>query len=278
MGLLTFFKRIFSKKRIRLGLALGSGGAKGAAHLGALKAFEEENIRFDLVAGTSIGSIVGAMYALNYTTDQMIKILEEYNLSDRINILKMTLSKDSLENTLEKILGDKTFSDTLIPLRAVACDVNTGDEVVMGTGSLSKALSASSAIPPVFRPVHRMGRKLVDGAYVNAVPSDVVKSLGADVVISIALHNYSSNRNIKRYADLLYRGNGIKEADRLKQLAYSDYTVFLPLDEYTSADVKNFSEMYQIGYETVKDHMDEIKAVINNHPRHKTKKIPPKKD
>ncbi len=263
MGLFGFLKRIFTKKQVKIGIALGSGGAKGAAHLGAIKAFEEEGIQFSFVTGTSIGSIIGALYALNYTTEQMIKILEEYDITDRINILKMTLTKDSLENTLEKIFGDKTFADTFIPLRAVACDLDTGEEVVMGTGSLKKALSASSAIPPVFRAVNRMGRRLLDGAYVNAVPCDVCKSLGSDVVIGIALHNYPSNRNIKRYADLLYRGNGIKEGNRLN-FDSSDYTLILPLDNYTSANLKNFNEMYQIGYDTVKDHMEEIKKVISS--------------
>lgn len=262
MGLFGLIKNLFSKKQPKLGLCLGSGGAKGAALIGAIQAFSEEKIKFDMVAGTSIGSIVGALYALGYSTDEMVKILETYNLTNRINLLKMTLTKDSLETTLESIFSDKTFDDTLIPFKAIACDVNTGEEVVMGSGSLYKALAASCAIPPVFKPVHRMGRKLVDGAYVNAVPADVVKKLGADVVVSVALHNYPSNDNIKRYADLFYRGNGIKQGNRMLGVKSSDYTLYPPLDDFTSADVKNFNSMYQIGYDTAKNDMDKIKQTL----------------
>ncbi len=262
MGLLSFIKGLFIKKKPKLGLALGSGGAKGAAHLGALKAFEEENIKFDMVSGTSIGSIVGAMYALNYSVEDMVKILETYDLTDRINLLKMTLKKDSLETTLENVFGDKTFSDTLLPFRAIACDINSGEEVVMSTGTLYKALAASSAIPPVFKPVHRMGRKLVDGAFINAVPSDAVKKLGADVVVSVALHDYESNDNIKKYVDLLYRGNGIAEGSRFNGLKDSDFTLYPPLDKFSSASVTSFNEMFDIGYETAKANMEAIKKII----------------
>lgn len=263
MGLLSFLKGLFTKKKPKIGLCLGSGGAKGAGHLGVLKAFEEENIKFDMVSGASIGSIVGGMYALNYDVKDMIRIFETFNFTDKISLLKMTLKKEPLESLLEGIFGDKTFSDTRLPFRAVACDINSGEEVVMGTGLLYKATAASSAIPPIFRPVHRMGRKLVDGAFINAVPADAVKSLGADVVISISLHDEPSNEKIKRYADLLYKGNQIPLGDRFKGLKDSDYTLFLPLEDFTSASIKDFNEMFDIGYNTAKAHMDEIKKLLN---------------
>lgn len=262
MGLFSFLTRLFGKKTLKVGLALGSGGAKGAALIGALKALKEEGVNFDFVAGTSIGSIVGALYALDYDTDEMIRIWETYDLTNRINLLKMTFKKDSLENTLEEIFGDKTFQDTLIPFRAIATDVNTGEEVVMCTGKLSKALAASAAIPPVFKPVHRNGRKLVDGAFVNAVPCDVVKNLGADVVVSIALHDHASNDGIKKYLDIFYRGNGIKKGDRLWQLEYSDCKISPDLSKFTTADVKSFGKMYEIGYDAVKNNIASIKKTV----------------
>lgn len=263
MSIFSFFKRLFVRRKRKTGLALGSGGAKGIAHIGALKAFEEAGVSFDMVAGTSIGSIVGAMYSLGYSSYEMLKITEEYNLSSRISVLKMAIGKDSLENALDSILGEKTFADTLLPFRAIACDVNSGEEVVMGTGSLSKALAASSAVPPVFRPVHRMGRKLVDGAFVNAVPADAVKNLGADVVIALSLHDYHSNDNLKKYADVVYPKNGIKLADRLKQISEADYTIYFPLDKFNSASVNDYEEIYRIGYETTKSKMNEILNVLN---------------
>ena len=139
MRFLTFLKNLFIKKPIKIGLALGSGGAKGAAHLGALKAFEEEGITFDVVAGTSIGAVVGAMYALKYTADDMIKIIQNYTSNEKISLLKLTLSKDAGEVNLLKLIGDKEFDDLALPFKCVACDLGTGDEIVLSEGSLAKA-------------------------------------------------------------------------------------------------------------------------------------------
>lgn len=259
----NFIYRIFTKKHIKIGLALGSGGAKGVALIGALKAFEEENIKFDLVAGTSIGSIVGAMYALGYNAETMKSFLIKYKLTDKKQLLLMTLKGATVEKILNEVLNDKTFDDTLIPFCAVACDIKSGEEVIINKGKLSKALSASSAIPPIFKPVHKSSRKLIDGAFVNAVPSDVVKKMGADVVISIALHNKQSNAHIKKTVDLMYHGNGIKITNRLKQLKYSNYTIFPNLDDFTIADVKNLNNMYDIGYQAVKSNIMLIKKIIH---------------
>ena len=262
MRFLTFLKNLFIKKPVKIGLALGSGGAKGAAHLGALKAFEEEGIAFDVVAGTSIGAVVGAMYALKYTADDMIKIIQNYTSSEKISLLKFTLSKDAGEVNLLKLIGDKEFDDLALPFKCVACDLGTGDEIVLSEGSLAKAIASSSAIPPVFKPVVFNGKRLVDGAYVNAVPADVVKSMGADVVISVALHKVETNQSIVKYLDILERGHGVKVQNRLKGLTNSDYTLYPPLDEFTSSDIKHFKTMYLLGYECAKNHMDEIKATI----------------
>lgn len=263
MSLFRLFKKIFFKKKPKIGLALGSGGAKGAALIGVIKAFEEEGMVFDFVSGTSIGSIVGALYSLSYKAEDMLRIFETYDLSSRVNLLKMTLSKDSLENTLDSIFQDKTFSDTYIPFRCVATEINTGEEVVMSKGTLSKALSASAAIPPVFKPVHRNGRKLIDGAFVNAVPCDVLKNLGANIVIGVTLHDQKSNEGIKKYLDIFYRGNGVKKANRLKQIDCADFVLSPPLKSFTTSDVKNFYKMYEIGYLEAKNNMEQIKSILN---------------
>lgn len=262
MNVFAFIKNLFKKNK-KIGLALGSGGAKGIAHVGALTAFSEAGIRFDMVAGTSIGSIVGAMYCLGYTPQKMLKVIKDYNLSARISVIKMAIGKDSLENALNEILGDKNFSDTQVPFRAVACDLGSGEEIVMGSGSLKKALAASSAVPPVFRPVHRMGRKLVDGAFLNSVPCDVVRRLGADVVIGLSLHNYPNNDNLKRYADLLYPKNGIKKTDRLIQIRQADYAIYFPLDDYGASSVGAYNEIFEIGYQTTKRNVDKILKIID---------------
>ncbi len=264
MGFLQFLKGIFSKKKKKIGLALGSGGAKGAALIGALKAFEEENIKFDFVAGSSIGAIVGGMYALGYTASEMLNIIKEYRLTDVKNIVAMSLKGETVESLLDKITGEKHFEDTLIPFRAVAVDILSGEEVIMSSGSLAKAMAASGAIPPVFKPVERLQKRLVDGAYLNAVPADVVKSLGADKVIAIALSsNEPTNRIIKKSLDLLYKDNKVPLTDRLHQSLVADYILYPELSDYTSASIGSIDKMYAEGYKIAKEAVPQILKIIN---------------
>ncbi|MBO4572931.1 MAG: patatin-like phospholipase family protein [Clostridia bacterium] len=266
MGFFDFFKGLFAKKHVRLGLALGSGGAKGAALIGAMKAFEEENIKFDLVAGTSIGSIVGGMVALGYTSDDIMNVIKQYGADDPKQLVFMKLKGESLDSLLDVVLGEKTFDDTVIPFCAVAADLNTGEEVDMKNGKLSTAMAASSAIPPVFRPVGRNNRKLVDGAFVNAVPADVVKKMGADVVVSINLTSVAMNSVGKATLDVMYKGHGIAEQNRLHQLKdYSDLIIDPDLAAFSTGDVTALNQMYSIGYAAAKDKMPEIKALLKKH-------------
>ena len=254
-----------AKKHVRIGLALGSGGLKGFAHIGALKAFDEEGITFDVVAGTSIGSIVGAMYACGYSWTEMFSFLREFKVLSPSTLVSFTFKRETVASLMDDMLGGKYFEDTSIPFAAVATDINKGEEVVMKHGSLATALAASSAIPPMFKAVERNGVKLVDGAYVNAVPSDVVKDLGADVVIGISLSDQDTNATIKTALDGAYKGNRVPVCDRLKAgREFSDYLLEPDLSLYKSTSVGSVDEMYAIGYETAKSAMPEIKAVLRS--------------
>ena len=114
---------------MKYGLALGSGGAKGIVHIGALQALEEEKIKFDIVAGTSIGSIVGGMYALGYSAREMINVVEEMQLNKPKFLLDLKFKNLSLAGRLKEVLGERTFSDLKMPFCAVATDIDTGEEV-----------------------------------------------------------------------------------------------------------------------------------------------------
>ncbi|MBO7368698.1 MAG: patatin-like phospholipase family protein, partial [Clostridia bacterium] len=252
-----------AKKHVRIGLALGSGGAKGFALIGALKAFEEEGIEFDVVAGTSIGSIVGAMYACGYSWSEMFSFLWEFNVLSPSNLVALTLKRATVASILDGMLGGKHFEETLLPFAAIATDINKGEEVVMKHGSLATALAASSAIPPIFKPVERNGVKLVDGAYVNSVPSDVVKEMGADVVIGVSLSDTDFNTGIKIALDNAYKGNKVPICNRLKAgRENSDILIEPDLSAYKSTSVGAANEMYSIGYEATKNAMPMIKKTL----------------
>ena len=191
MGLFARFKSVFSRKKkpAVLGLALGSGGAKGLAHLGALKAFEEEGIEFQIITGTSIGAIAGALYAKGYTSADMTGIIQSLNRKEFSSNLRpfadLSFAEEFLSHYLE---GD--ISSLKKPFAAWATDGSTNEGVLLNAGNIARAVTASAAIPPFFRAVEIDGARLYDGAYTNAIPADICKEMGADAVIAIDLSAY----------------------------------------------------------------------------------------
>ncbi|HSX65543.1 MAG TPA: patatin-like phospholipase family protein, partial [Pseudoxanthomonas sp.] len=208
--------------RPRIGLALGGGGARGIAHISVLRMIEELRIPIDCVAGTSMGALVGGLYASGMSVDQMEELvvstdwkrlfddsLERPERSyrrkqddrDHLTTLGIGIRGSGLKLSPGLLQGERIlamferstlpvsaiddFDQLPIPYRAVATDLNTGQAVVLGNGSLAMAMRASMSLPGVFQPVEVDGRVLLDGGLVNQVPIDVVRAMGADVVIAV---------------------------------------------------------------------------------------------
>lgn len=175
--------------RPKLGLALGSGSLRGLAHIGVIKAIEESGLPIDVVAGTSAGSIIGGLYAAELTIKDIERALEKVKWN---NIVQFTFPKRSIVHNepmrhfLNDILGgDIAIENLKLPYAAVASDANTGNAYIMRQGSLSKAITASTAIPAIMRPVKHDNKTLIDGAVVHPVPAALVKSMGADLVVAV---------------------------------------------------------------------------------------------
>ena len=175
--------------RRRLGLALGGGAVRGAAHVGVVAVLEREGIRPDVVAGVSSGAIVGAGVAAGIPAAEM---LEAFRRSSWLQIavpawlsrLSM-LDSSPLGALIEKVTSVSDFSDLQLPFAAIACDLLTGRRVVITSGSLREAIVASSAIPGLFAPVRRDGQMLVDGQLLENVPAQAALDLGADYVLGV---------------------------------------------------------------------------------------------
>ena len=259
---------VFKKEKTnkKLGLALGSGGAKGMAHIGILRAFEEEDINFDIVTGCSIGSIVGGLYARGFSTANMLNSLKELKLYDPQSVVYYKLQGFSVKKLLNDMLGGVDFDELILPFAAVASDIDNGEQVILNEGNVAAAMAASSAIPPVFRAVEINGKRLVDGAYFNNVPADVCKNMGAGTVIGVALSTDTpKNDKIKPALDALYRGNKIPVCDRASAgKQNSDIYLAPDLSAYTSSSYKGLDDMYEIGYEYAKTKMPEIKAFLRS--------------
>jgi NTE family protein len=178
----------------KIGLALGSGGAKGLAHIGVIKTLEKNNIPIDFIAGSSIGSLIGAHYAAHKDVDKLEKLIFDFNRSKGFQLFdpawKGGLVKGrKAERFIEEILEGATFDKMKIPYAAVATDINTAETVTFRQGDIVKAIRTSISVPAFFQPVFYDKRLLADGGLSNPVPVDVARAMGADIVIAVNLDN-----------------------------------------------------------------------------------------
>ena len=176
----------------KIGLALGSGSARGWAHMGVLKALDDAGIKPDVVCGSSIGALVGAAYAAG-ELDRFAEWTQTLNMRSVFGFMDFKLSGGMLKG--EKLIDfwrrnfvDFDIESSAIPFAAVATDLHSGAEVWLREGSMADAVRASIALPGLFTPVQRGGRLLVDGGLVNPVPASLARAMGADIVIAVDLN------------------------------------------------------------------------------------------
>ncbi|MCR4604015.1 MAG: patatin-like phospholipase family protein [Prevotella sp.] len=212
----------------KIGLVLGGGGAKGGAEVGVLKVLEEAGIRPDIIVGTSIGSIVGSLYAAGYSASELEQMFSQqewislltdrredlsgepyyqkdgvtyifgFPVIDTNNQLFGVLQGGRVEQVIDSMLAAKgcvEFECLKTPFHCVAASMMDAQEVVISTGTLPRAVRASMAIPGIFKPVEIDGKQLVDGGMMNNLPVDIARQMGADIVIAVDLQqNKPKNR------------------------------------------------------------------------------------
>jgi NTE family protein len=182
-----------------IGLALGGGFARGYAHLGVLRVFEEQEIPISFISGSSMGSIVGAAYASGAPLHRMIKRCREIRFRDfaRWRVSRFGLaSNDRLGALVQRFFDSRQFEELLIPLAIVATDLGTGDPVIFKQGSLSEAIRASCAFPGLFEPIQIGTRLLADGGLVAPVPTRAARELGAQIVVGISVGLHDGQRGV----------------------------------------------------------------------------------
>jgi len=182
-------------KTRKIGLALGSGSARGWSHIGVIQALREEGIPIDIVCGTSIGSVVGGALAAG-TLDQLDEWVRELSWSDVIGFMDVMFPRsgfiegEKIINFFRKNFADPNIEDLYIPFAAVATDLMSGREIWLKKGSLMDAVRASISLPGIFAPFKQGGQWLVDGGLVNPVPVSLCRAMGADIVIAVNLNSY----------------------------------------------------------------------------------------
>ncbi|UYI78756.1 MAG: patatin-like phospholipase family protein [Fusobacterium varium] len=279
-----------SESRPKIALVLSGGGAKGAAHVGVLKVLEKYQIPVDIIIGTSVGSIVGGMYSIGYSPDEIEKTILNLKFTSLL-----TNSKDrNLKNIEDKIENDKypftvsidknlklsfpmgflngeniylqlkeifnraenikNFNELPIQYRAVTTDLQTGKEVVLRDGDLALATFKSMAIPSFLEPVEDNGKFYVDGGVVNNFPIDVALSLGADIIIAVDISAEASKINEKSnlitILDKLATYNGNRKVELHKRLA--DILIVPDVKDHDTIDFSNLSGLVDEGEKAAK--------------------------
>jgi NTE family protein len=172
----------------RIAIVLGAGASKGFAHIGALKVLESNKIPLHMIIGTSAGSFVGSLYAYGYNAFELQRLsfaLEKDDIVDLTIPDNGFIKGERLEGYVNQILGNTPMEKLRIPFYAVATDIQSGREVVFGSGNTGTAVRASCSIPGIFRPVNISGRMYVDGGVVSPVAVEAARRLGADIVIAV---------------------------------------------------------------------------------------------
>lgn len=260
MKLMTDFNP-FNKK---IGLALGGGAAKGLAHIGVLRAFDEQNIKISYISGTSVGAIVASYYAFGKNLDEIDQLGERLKAK---SVFKLNLDKrgfvstDSIKQMLLKDIGDVNIEDAKVPLAICTTDITTGESVVFKKGKLIPAVCASVAVPGLFTPVEHDGRLLVDGGITQNVPVPAVKSMGAGITVAVDLNGV--NEYQKPMDIFTVVGNAIDiaiDARTKEQVKSADIKILLDLSKYSLLD--NSSNKQKLINEGFKSAETQLKKLV----------------
>jgi NTE family protein len=278
-------------EKLKIGLALSGGGALGIAHIGVIQAFEEEGIPIDIIAGTSMGSIVGGLYASGYSSSEQCRIVEEIDwinifnskprndaklIGSRYGILEPLLrlrfklweiyippgfnNGQSISNELfyytsaANFAGGSNFDNLSIPYRAVAVDTSTGEAVSLGQGDLAQALRASMAIPMIFYPTRFENRLLIDGGVLNNLPTDVVSAMGADIIIACDVLGVPSyEKEPRTIAEVAQHTMDIAFYELVREnIKLADILIEPDLKGHEAYDFTNLDNLIEYGYKAAR--------------------------
>ncbi|PRY21595.1 patatin-like phospholipase family protein [Pseudosporangium ferrugineum] len=249
---------------VRIGLALGGGAVRGAAHVGVLDVLDAAGLAPAVIAGTSAGALIGALYAAGTGPSEISKVAQALRWSRLIRPARTRRALFAIARLgafLDDLLGGRDFDALDLPFAAVACELTTGDRVVLRDGPVASAVLASAAIPGVFPPVERDGRLLVDGSLVDIVPAGLAREMGADVVVAVDVSGPLPRRppatllHIMVAVSTLPPGGGRLGAD-------ADLTLAPAVDEYAFWELSRITEFEDAGRAAAEDAVPLIRSLV----------------
>jgi len=288
------------KKKVRTGLALGGGAARGFAHIGVFEVFEEEQIPVDVIAGTSIGSLMGGMYAaepdaallrkriLEFVNSSLFEKIKsdflkhkenegEEGLLDKVSsfirksifyTISMTkrafVSEDTMSKITEELIPDIRIEDTEIPFAATSVDIKSGEKYIFTQGSLRTAVEASCSLPGVIAPVPFEGRILVDGGWAEAVPVRTAFDIGADLVVCVNISpDITLDQEPAHAIDILLRADRISRQFLAESsFAHADVVISPAVEDVDWADFDNPEDKITKGREAAQDSVSAVRQLI----------------
>lgn len=257
-------------KKIRIGLALGGGAARGFAHIGVIKALEAQGIYADVVVGTSAGSVVGAMYAAGndgFALQKTAMEMDEAEISDWAMPLfgksSGVLKGDALQNYVNKAVKNLPIEKLKIPFGAVATDLNNGQPILFRRGNTGQAVRASSSVPSVFQPVRIGDRSYVDGGLVAPVPVRFAREMGADFIIAVNISSQTDAQAAVSSLEVLMQTFAIM-GQRLNhyELKDADIVISPSLPKMGSNDFASRNRAILAGEQAAAAVMPQIKAKL----------------
>ena len=260
--------------RKKLGFALGAGGSRGIAHIGFLKAMEEEGIRPDMIAGSSMGSIVGACYAKGMTPEEMSKIALQLRTGDIVDLGILPLNTlglmrwNKVRRMISGLLDDAHFADLKISFSCVAVDLRSAKLHTFSEGSVVDAVLASSSAPTVFRPVEKDGGLYVDGSVLCRVPVRQLREMGAQVVVAVdVLGGCKPIEKVPNIIALIARvyetmDSALTSAERRRCRRYVDLWLEPDLGDMVQFTFKKLDFALDAGYALGKEYAPKIRELI----------------
>ena len=273
-----------SQPRPRVGVAFGGGSARGLAHVGVLRWFEEHQVPIDVIAGTSMGGLIGGAYASGMSAAEIGKLLEQTNWDEMFgfnsfqhkNVRRKEDARDypsrielgiksgfalplalnsgqQVDFMLARIAGAymtlSSFDELPTPFRAIAVDLVTARQVVMDKGTLASAMRATMSLPGVFPPVERDGMVLVDGGALNNVPADVARAMGADTVIAVNVGFMGDTRKVNRsmFGLMSQTVDAMMQASARRSMESADFVINPILTGYDSLDWRRSADLADRG-------------------------------
>ncbi len=254
--------------RPKIGLALGSGGARGFAHLGAIKILKEAGIPIDLIAGSSMGALVACFYGVGIDLDRLYQLSGAFKRKFYLDftVPKMGfISGTRLKEFIKVFTHGKNIEDLSLPVAVVATDLLTGEKIVFKKGPISNAVRASISIPGIFVPEKYEGRLLVDGGVVDRVPVSVAKEMGADIVIAVDVSRVKRNAEITSIYDVIMQSIDIMQTEivNIREIE-SDVMIRPSVEDFSSRAFTNIDEIIAIGEAETKKYIDDINRLIRS--------------